>query len=115
MFFMTKVLTCEQILHFKQELLKLRISLSKCMQTHNEDLIIADSELESYIDATDSAYIRSKQSDLIASIDLALLKIAHGTYGLCEETEEPIPLKRLEIIPYATCTVKGEMIRKAKH
>jgi DnaK suppressor protein len=48
-----------------------------------------------------------KQSDAIARIDRALRRLADDpdSFGLCEECEEEIPVKRLEVMPYATlCT-----------
>jgi DnaK suppressor protein len=44
------------------------------------------------------------QAELIARIDRALVKLrdAPDDYGLCEECEEEIPLKRLELMPHAT-------------
>ena len=44
------------------------------------------------------------QAQQIARIDKALLKLrdAPEDYGLCEECEEEIPLKRLELMPHAT-------------
>ena len=45
---------------------------------------------------------RDRQRKLIAKIDAALQRIEDGTYGYCEETGEPITLKRLEARPIAT-------------
>ncbi len=44
----------------------------------------------------------------IADIDLAVTKIAKGTYGYCEKCNEQIPLPRLELIPEARYCVKDE-------
>lgn len=44
---------------------------------------------------------RDRQCKLIAMIDAALQRIEDGTYGYCEETGKPIPLKRLEARPIA--------------
>jgi DnaK suppressor protein len=45
---------------------------------------------------------------LIGKIDAALQRIEHGTYGYCEETGEPIGLKRLEARPIATLSVEAQ-------
>ena len=46
---------------------------------------------------------RDRQRKLIAKIDAALARIEEGSYGFCEETGEPIGLKRLDARPIATC------------
>jgi len=44
----------------------------------------------------------------LKDIDLALKKIVKGTYGICEKTNKPIPLARLELIPEARYVVEYE-------
>jgi len=51
---------------------------------------------------------RDRQRKLIAKIDAALQRIDDGTYGYCEETGEPISLKRLEARPIATLSVEAQ-------
>jgi DnaK suppressor protein len=45
---------------------------------------------------------------VISKIDAALQRIEDGTYGYCEETGEPIALKRLEARPIATLSVEAQ-------
>ena len=45
---------------------------------------------------------------LIAKIDAALQRIEDGTYGYCEETGEPIKLKRLEARPITTLSIEAQ-------
>jgi DnaK suppressor protein len=51
---------------------------------------------------------RDRQRKLIAKIDAALQRIEDGTYGYCEETGEPISLKRLEARPIATLSIEAQ-------
>ncbi len=51
---------------------------------------------------------RDRQRKLIAKIDAALARIEDGTYGYCEETGEPIGLKRLDARPIATLSVEAQ-------
>jgi DnaK suppressor protein len=51
---------------------------------------------------------RDRARKLIAKIDAALQRIEDGTYGYCEETGEPISLKRLEARPIATLSVEAQ-------
>jgi RNA polymerase-binding transcription factor len=51
---------------------------------------------------------RDRQRKLIAKIDAALARLEEGTYGYCEETGEPISLKRLDARPIATLSVEAQ-------
>jgi DnaK suppressor protein len=51
---------------------------------------------------------RDRQRKLIGKIDAALQRIEDGSYGYCEETGEPIGLKRLEARPIATLSVEAQ-------
>ncbi len=51
---------------------------------------------------------RDRQRKLIAKIDAALRRIEDGSYGYCEETGEPISLKRLEARPIATLSIEAQ-------
>src|SRR6516162_7577195 len=51
---------------------------------------------------------RDRFRKLISKIDSALKSIEEGTYGYCEETGEPIALKRLEARPIATLSVEAQ-------
>ena len=51
---------------------------------------------------------RDRQRKLISKIDSALQRIEDNTYGYCEETGEPISLKRLEARPIATLSVEAQ-------
>ena len=50
----------------------------------------------------------NRQIKLISKIDGALKKIQNGTYGFCEETSEPIGLKRLMARPVATLCIAAQ-------
>jgi DnaK suppressor protein len=51
---------------------------------------------------------RDRQRKLIAKIDAALARIEEGSYGFCEETGEPIGLKRLDARPIATLSLEAQ-------
>ena len=51
---------------------------------------------------------RDRQRQLISKIDEALSRIDDGTYGYCEETGEPISIRRLEARPIATLSVEAQ-------
>ena len=51
---------------------------------------------------------RDRARKLISKIDQALVRVEAGTYGICEETDEPIGLKRLEARPIATMSIEAQ-------
>ena len=51
---------------------------------------------------------RDRQRKLIAKIDAALHRIEDGSYGYCEETGEPISLRRLDARPIATLSIEAQ-------
>ena len=57
---------------------------------------------------------RDRERKLINKIDSALKKIDDGTYGYCEETGEPIGLKRLEARPVATLSIEAQEMHEQK-
>ena len=71
-----------------------------------------------YADSTDRASnetdralelrTRDRQRKLIAKIDAALRRLDEGEYGYCEETGEPISVRRLDARPIATMTVEAQ-------
>jgi DnaK suppressor protein len=73
-------------------------------QNHPDLADRASSETERAIELR----ARDRQRKLIAKIDAALQRIEDGTYGYCEETGEPITLKRLEARPIATLSIEAQ-------
>ena len=104
-----------QVEYFRQKLLRWRAEL----------LREADGTLASLseggiheADITDRASIetdralelrtRDRARKLISKIDQALVRIDNGTYGYCDESDEPISLKRLEARPIATMSIEAQ-------
>lgn len=104
-----------QLAYFKQKLLDWRTELMKGSENTLQDL--KETNLNE-ADANDRASNESDQSlelrtrdrarKLIKKINQALDRIEAGTYGYCEETGEPIGLKRLEARPVATLSIEAQ-------
>jgi RNA polymerase-binding transcription factor len=97
-----------KLLEWREEILKeARETLQHLQhesQNHPDLADRASSETERAIELR----ARDRQRKLIAKIDAALARIEDGTYGYCEETGEPISLRRLEARPIATLSVEAQ-------
>mgnify|MGYP001627638255 CR=1 FL=1 len=104
-----------QLAYFRQKLLKWRAEL---LREAGETLSSLGQGGIAEADLTDRASVetdralelrtRDRARKRIAKIDLALERIENGTYGYCEETGEPIGLKRLEARPIATLSIEAQ-------
>jgi len=77
-------------------------------QNHPDDTDRASSETDLVVELRTS----DRQRKLITKIDAALKRIADGTYGYCEETGEPISIKRLEARPIASLSIEAQERRE---
>lgn len=67
----------------------------------------ADEGTEDF-DRTIALQLSSTETEILRQVDRALEKIEEETYGICDLTGNPIPIARLEAIPYATMTVQAQ-------
>jgi DnaK suppressor protein len=101
--------------YFRQKLLKWR---SELMRDSIETILHMQEESLAEADITDRATLetdralelrtRDRERKLISKIDEALRRIEDGSYGYCEETADPIGLRRLEARPIATLTIEAQ-------
>lgn len=102
--------------HFRQKLIAWKESILKDADTTLQELQDEGGLRES--DIADRASVetdvalelraRDRQRKLISKIDEALERIRNNDYGYCEETGDPIGVKRLEARPVATLTVEAQ-------
>ena len=97
-----------KLLAWKEEIV--RQTRETLQGMHNESTQHADlaDRATSETDRALELRARDRQRKLIAKIDAALARIEDGTYGYCEETGEPIGLKRLDARPIATLSVEAQ-------
>ena len=93
---------------WKNELLKESSQTLNNLQTENEAKPDMTDRASEEIDRTFELRTRDRERKLINKIDAALRRIEDGTYGYCEETGEPIGLKRLEARPVATLSLEAQ-------
>ena len=105
----------QKLENWKNELLKESSQTINNLQTENEAKPDMTDRASEEIDRTYELRTRDRERKLINKIDAALRRIEDGTYGYCEETGEPIGLKRLEARPVATLSLEAqEMHEKAE-
>ncbi|WP_424362119.1 RNA polymerase-binding protein DksA [Methylocystis sp. JAN1] len=91
----------EDILHESRETLA-------ALQNENENHPDLADRASSETDRAIELRARDRQRKLIAKIDAALGRLEDGSYGYCEETGEPISLKRLDARPIATLSIEAQ-------
>ncbi|MEC9152131.1 MAG: RNA polymerase-binding protein DksA [Pseudomonadota bacterium] len=101
--------------YFRRKLINWR---SQLLRATGETLVSLQEESLAEPDMTDRATLetdrslelrtRDRQRKLIGKINSALRRIEEGTYGYCEETDNPISLRRLEARPIATLSIEAQ-------
>lgn len=97
-----------KLLHWKDEILRESRETIAALQNENENHPDVADRASSETDRAIELRARDRQRKLIAKIDAALARIEDGTYGYCEETGEPIAIKRLDARPIATLSVEAQ-------
>lgn len=97
-----------KLLLWKEDILKESRDTLVVLQNENENHPDLADRASSETDRAIELRARDRQRKLISKIDSALTRIEDGTYGYCEETGEPIALKRLDARPIATLSVEAQ-------
>ncbi len=107
-------LTKTQLAKFKRLLSEKRANLLvQAQKTLSSEMVLSPDDRMDEVDQASSEYmqafsfrLRGRERFLIDKIDLALRKIADGSYGMCEECDEMIGLKRLQARPEAPLCIQ---------
>ena len=97
-----------KLLSWKSEILREAQDTLTALQSENENHPDLADRASSETDRAIELRARDRQRKLISKIDAALQRIEDNTYGYCEETGDPISLKRLEARPIATLSVEAQ-------
>jgi DnaK suppressor protein len=97
-----------KLLAWREDILKEAKETLQHLQEENQNHPDLADRASSETDRAIELRARDRQRKLIAKIDEALARIDDGTYGYCEETGEPISLRRLEARPIATLSVEAQ-------
>jgi DnaK suppressor protein len=98
----------KRLLTWKEEILKEARETLQHLQDENQNHPDIADRASSETDRAIELRARDRQRKLIAKIESALHRLDDGTYGYCEETGEPISLKRLEARPIATLSLEAQ-------
>jgi len=98
----------QKLLRWKEEILQESKETLEHLQDENQNHPDLVDRASSETDRAIELRARDRQRKLIAKIDAALKRIEDGSYGYCEETGEPISLKRLDARPIATLSVEAQ-------
>ncbi|MFM9861944.1 RNA polymerase-binding protein DksA [Pseudoxanthobacter sp. M-2] len=98
----------KKLLAWKDEILReSRETLNHLQEESQNHPDLAD-RASSETDRAIELRARDRQRKLIAKIDAALKRLEDGSYGYCEETGDPISLKRLDARPIATLSIEAQ-------
>lgn len=97
-----------KLLEWKQDILRESKYTLEQLQEDNHNLPDLTDRASSETEKALELRTRDRQRKLIAKIDSALRRIETGEYGYCEETGEPIGLRRLEARPIATLSLEAQ-------
>ena len=97
-----------KLLNWKDDILKESRETLAHLQDDNNILPDLADRASTETDRSLELRTRDRQRKLISKIDAALKRIEDGSYGYCEETGEPISLRRLDARPIATLSIEAQ-------
>ncbi len=99
----------EELVRWKKDIIKSN-NLGNILNSSDDNVSSADvvDQASSYTDKTVEMRALNRSRKLIEKIDSALRRLKDGTYGYCQETSEPIGLKRLIARPIATLSIEAQ-------
>ncbi len=97
-----------KLVAWRDEILRESRETLATLQNENENHPDFADRASSETDRAIELRARDRQRKLIAKINSALSRIEDGTYGYCEETGDPIALRRLDARPIATLSVEAQ-------
>ena len=97
-----------KLIQWREDLLRESRDTLAALQSENENHPDLADRASSETDRAIELRARDRQRKLISKIESALGRLDDGSYGYCEETGEPISLKRLDARPIATLSVEAQ-------
>ena len=98
----------QKLINWKNDLLRESSQTLNNLQNENEAKPDITDRASEEIDRSFELRTRDRERKLINKIDAALQRIEDGSYGYCDETGDPISIKRLEARPVATLSLEAQ-------
>lgn len=98
----------EKLLNWKEDILRENRETLQHLQDENNPLPDIADRATTETNRSLELRTRDRQRKLISKIDEALKRIEDGSYGYCEDTGEPISLRRLDARPIATLSIEAQ-------
>jgi len=112
-------MNASQVEYFRRKLLRLRadiqheVAATPPANTDESARVGDQADQASAAEDREFDWINRKRAQgLLSQIEQALARLDNGTYGYCEDTGEPIDLRRLEAQPTATLTTEAQAVRE---
>ena len=102
----------QKLLDWKEEILEDTGTTLEKLKTENFQEADSADRAASEAERTVELRTRERARKLIAKIDSAIMRIENNSYGFCEETQEPISIKRLEARPIATLSIEAQELHE---
>jgi len=104
-----------KLINWKKELLKeSSLTLNNLQNDENTSKPDITDRASEEIERSFELRTRDRERKLISKIEAAIKRIEDGNYGYCEETGEPIEIKRLEARPVATLSLEAQEMHEKK-
>jgi DnaK suppressor protein len=97
-----------KLVAWKEEILREASETIQTLQSDKDNHADVADRASSETDRSIELRARDRQRKLISKIDSALARLTEGSYGFCEESGEPISLRRLDARPIATLTIEAQ-------
>lgn len=113
-------LSKKQLEKYRQALLEMRQSVlnrlqdTRDLQMSTDDLTDESDHAAAMIQQSVALNMKEKERQLLSEIDHALEKFEDNTYGICEDTEEPIESERLDAQPWTRYSVEAAELREKR-
>ena len=115
-------MNAKKLTYFRDKLIQMRAQImnrtlsrrSEALQISHEDLVDENDHAAAMVQQSVSLNVQERDRFVLREIEHALSKFEDGTFGLCEDTEEPIDEARLDAQPWTRYSVEAAEAREKK-
>jgi DnaK suppressor protein len=115
-----KVLTQSLLIECKKKLIEAKFEILNRAKTSRMEFAMLDKsggdeadQTMSFLQENEYLSAQERMRYQLLEIEFALARMEQGSYGICEETDEPIEVERLRALPWTRVSIEGAEIREA--